>query len=403
MLFRYQAYNKERKIIHGKLESASVEIAESMLYRAGFERIIKLERTGPSLDWRRILVGQPRVKPQALLDFTNELAVMIESGLSLQLALSHLEQQTSNVTLKNVIGELATDLKAGIPLHEALEKHPRVFSQLYCSMIEANESSGTLDAGIRQIAQELKEQIDTRAKVQQSLVQPIIIVVVAIVVFGILTVFVMPRLTSIFDQLGGELPIVTRILISFSNFINAYKLELLVAVLVIALGIMLIYRSRAGKNSLEKQILRLPLVGELVLWQNTARISRSLSNLLKSGILLPHALNIVLRSIGNSRISEALNEVRTKLLQGQSFSSSLREDNVFPKLLMEMVSVGEKAGTIETSLNTVADYFETKSQRRITRVTSLLEPALIIILALGVGFIAIAVISTIYGVLDAIK
>jgi len=176
-----------------------------------------------------------------------------------------------------------------------------------------------------------------------------------------------------------------------------------VAILVIALGIMLIYRNRSGKNLLDKRILKLPLVGDLVLWQNTARISRSLSNLLKSGILLPNALNIVLRSLGNSQIHEALNGVRTRLLQGQSFSSSLKDDNILPKLLMEMVAVGEKAGSLDTSLTTVADYFETKTQRRVTRLTSLLEPALIIILALGVGFIAIAVFSTVYGVLDTIK
>jgi type II secretory pathway component PulF len=247
------------------------------------------------------------------------------------------------------------------------------------------------------------EQIDTRAKIQQSLIQPIIIIVAAIGVFVLLTVFVMPRLTSVFTQLGAELPLVARILVNLSDFINEHKLELLVAVLVIVLGIMLIYRSRSGKNTLDKQILRLPLIGELILWQNTARISRSLSNMLKSGILLPNALTIVLRSVGNLRIQEALNTVRTRLVQGQSFSSSLNDDNVFPTLLMEMVAVGEKAGTLETSLTTVADYFETRSQRRIARVTSLLEPALIIILALGVAFIAIAVFSTVYGVLDTIK
>ncbi|MGD9117756.1 MAG: type II secretion system F family protein [Dehalococcoidia bacterium] len=403
MIYRYQAYNKDKNIIQGKLESVSVEAAESMLYRAGFERIIKLEKAGQSFDWRKIFLGQPRVKPQALLDFTNELAMMIESGLSLQASLSHLEKQTSTFTLQNVIGELAIDLEAGIPLHQALEKHPRVFSQTYCSMIEANESSGTLDSGLRQIAKEIKEQIDTRSKIQQSLLQPIIIIVAAIGVLAILMVFVMPKLTSVFGQLGAELPLAAKILVNTSDFVNAYKFELLAAILIIVLGIALMYRSRWGKNSLDKQILKLALIGELVLWQNTARISRSLSNLLNSGILLPNALNIVLRSVGNTRIYEALNDVRTRLLQGQSFSSSLSDDNVFPELLMEMVAVGETAGALEASLVTVAEYFETKTQQRITRLTSLLEPALIVIIALGVGFIAVAVISTVYGVLDTIK
>jgi type IV pilus assembly protein PilC len=403
MLFRYQAYNKEKEIVQGKLESDSVEVAESTLYRAGFERIIKLQRAGPSFNWRRIFTGRPRVSNQTLLDFTNELALMIESGLSLQSSLKHLEQHTSVNTFRDVIAELAADLKDGKPLHQALEKHPQIFSQTYCSVIEANESSGTLDAGLRQIAKEIKDQIDTRARIQQALMQPIIIVIAAIVVVGILTVFVMPKMTAVFTQLGGELPLATSILIVVVDFVNTYKFALLAAVLVVSLGIVLMYRRPSLKHSLDGQILRLPLVGDLILWQSTVRISRSLSNLLKAGILLPDALNIVLRSIGNSRIREALNRLKAKLLQGQSFSSSLSDDDVFPKLLMEMVTVGEKAGTLETSLGTVTDYFETKVQRRITRLTSLLEPTLIIIIGLGVGFIGIAVISAIYGVLDAIK
>ncbi len=403
MQFRYQAYNKDKKIIQGKLESASLELAESMLYRAGFERIIKLKRTGPSLDWRRILVGRPKITSQALLDFTNELALMIESGLSLQASLSYLEQQTSVKAFKGVIGEMANDLKAGVPLHLALEKHPQIFSLLYCSMIEANESSGTLDAGLRQIARELKEQIDTKARIQQALMQPAIIVVAAIAVVGILVLFVMPKMTSVFSQFGAKLPIAARILVGFTDFVNGYKLEIVAGVAIIVLGIAMAYRSSSGKASLDKQILKLPLIGELVLWQSTARISRSLSNLLRSGILLPDALNIVLRSIGNSRVREALNEMKTKLLQGQSFSSSLKDNEVFPRLLIEMAAVGETAGTLETALGTVADYFETKVQQRITRLTSLLEPTMIILIAIGVGFIAIAVISTVYGVLDTIK
>jgi type IV pilus assembly protein PilC len=401
--FRYQAYNRDKKIVQGKLESTSMEVAESMLYRAGFERIIKLQKTGPAIDWRRIFTGKPKVSKQALLDFTNELALMIESGLSLQSSLAYLEQQTSVKGFKGIIGEMAADLKAGTPLHQALEKHPQVFSLMYCSIIEANESSGTLDAGLRQIARELKEQIDTKARIQQALMQPIIIVIAAIGVVGILTVFVMPRLTSVFSQFGAKLPIPARILVGVTDFVNVYKLEIVAVVAIIAIGIVLIYRSSSGKASLDRQILKLPLIGELVLWQSTARVSRSLSNLLRSGILLPDALNIVMRSLGNSHIREAVNEMKTKLLQGQSFSSSLSDDEVFPKLLMEMAAVGETAGTLETALGTVADYFETKVQQRITRLTSLLEPAMIIFIAIGVGFIAVAVISTVYGVLDTIK
>jgi type IV pilus assembly protein PilC len=402
MQFRYEAYNKDKRLVRGVLESNSEQAAEGVLYRAGFERITRLQTSGKSIDWHKLISGPPKVSKQVLLDFTNELAIMLESGLSLQTALKQMEKQTADRGLRSVLPKLTADLKAGVLFNQALSAHPQVFSQTYISMIEANEKSGTLDTGLRQISKELKQEVETKAQVQQALVQPMIIVAVAIVVILVIVVYVLPKLVEVFKQFGANLPLTTRILIGVSNFIGDYKFHILFVLLAVVLGGLMFARRPAGKKFIDRLMLKLPLVGEVVLFHNTARFSRTLSNLLKAGILLPDAMNIIVRGMRNSQMREALGDVRTKLIQGQSLSAILERNNLFPRFLVEMVVVGESSGQLETSLNAVADFFDTKVSKRIARLVGLLEPALILVLGLGVGFVAISMISTIYGLLGSV-
>jgi type IV pilus assembly protein PilC len=403
MIYKYEAYNKDKKLIRGSIESTSEDAAEGVLYRAGYERIIRLKESSSSSSWRQMLAGKPKVGKQALLDFTNELAIMLESGLSLHVALKQMEKMSSNRSMRDILSNISDNLKAGKSLHEAMAEHPQVFSQTYCSMIEANETTGTLDAGLRQIAKELKQQVDTRAQIQQALTQPAIVIVVGIAVILVLTVYVLPRLLKIFTQLNVPLPITTRILIGITGFINSNLMNIGMTVAILVLAGLLFSRSASGKIYLDKLILRLPMAGEVILWHYIARFSRTLSNLLRAGILLPDAMNIILRSMSNSQIHTAVSQARSRLIQGQSLSTVLDCDPIFPRFLVEMVMIGESSGALESSLGTVADYFETKVSRRLTRLTALLEPALIVILGLGVGFVAVTMISTIYGMLGGIK
>jgi type IV pilus assembly protein PilC len=397
MLFRYTAYTSDKKIVTGTIESASLEVAQESLYKSGVQRILDLKKAGRNVDLRKITFGSPRIKKQELLDFTTELTILSESGLTLLMALRQLEKQSTNSTLKNVIGQIAADLEGGTPFHEALGKHPQIFNVTYCSIIEANERAGTLDNGFRQIAKELKIQIATRAQIQRALTQPAIIVGLAFGVVLLLTLFVLPQMADIFRQFGAELPPTTRILIGFSDFMSANILYLLAGFAVLALLVYIMFRQPGTKRSLDRWMLRIPVIGTVINWNNTARFARTLSNLLNAGILLPDGMNIMLRGIGNSFYREAVAEVRKQLVQGQSFSSAMSRNKLFPPLLPEMIGVGESSGNLEHALETVADYFESKVEKRIARLTSLLEPLLIVCVGLVVGFIAISLVSTIYG------
>jgi type IV pilus assembly protein PilC len=403
MIYQYEAYNKDRKIVRGTIESLSEEMAEGVLYRAGYERIIHLKEATSAFDWRKLFMGGPKVSKQGLLDFTTELAIMLESGLSLQIALKQLEKMTSERSFKGILSKISADLKAGTPLHKSLASQPKIFSQTYCSMIEANEKSGTLDSGLRQIAKELKQEVETGNQIKRALIQPAIILVVAICAVAVLLVFVFPRLTPIFASLGAEVPLTARMLIGFTNFVNGNIITILVVIIILIVAGLAFYRQPSGRQYADKIMLRIPAIGQVVLWHNTSRFSRTLSNLLRAGILLPDAMTIILRNVGNGEMRNALADVRTHLIQGQSLSTVLENNEVFPKFLVEMVTVGETSGTLESSLGTVADYFEAKVERRITRLTALIEPVMILILGLGVGFIAVTLISTIYGVLGSVK
>jgi type IV pilus assembly protein PilC len=403
MIYRYKAFTADKKIVSGTIESTSLKGAEDNLYTAGYQRIIELQQASSGFDWKKIGTGQLKLSQEALLDFTTELSILTESGLTLLLALRQLEKQATSGALKQIVSKLASDLQGGTPFHQALSMHPQVFPAAYCSVMEANEKAGTLDSGLRQLAKELKAQIAIKSQIQRAITQPLIIVVLAIVVVILLTVVVLPPLADIFRQFGANLPFTTKILIGFSDFFNANLIVILVTMVFIVIAAIIIFKHPSTKPVIDKYILNAPVFGQVVIWNNTAHFSRTLSNLLGAGILLPDSINIMLKGIGNTYIRNALSEVRKQLVQGQALSVTMANNKIFPPLLVEMIGVGEASGNLEFALGTVADYFETKVEKRINRLTSLLEPALILCIGLVVGFIAITMISTIYGLVGSFQ
>jgi type IV pilus assembly protein PilC len=403
MMYRYTVYTNERKIVRGTIESSSVEMAEESLYKAGFQRILDLRKEGSTIDFKRAVFGSGKVSKQALLDFTTELAILTESGLTLLAALRQLEKLSNEGGMRDVVSKLVAELQSGTPFHQALAMHPQVFNETFCSVMEANERAGTLDAGLRQNAKELKQQIAIRSQIQKAATEPAIIIVLAIGVVFLMTLVVLPPLVDIFRKMGAELPLTTRIMIGFSDFADANKWNILVAIPVIAIFGTLFMRQKRTKELLDQYILQAPMLGDIIIWHNTARFTRTMSNLLGAGILLPDAMNVVLRNISNTYLREAMSDVRKNLVQGQSLSSTMSNNKIFPQLLVEMMGVGESSGNLEATLGMVADYFENKVDKRITRMTSLLEPVLILSIGLVVAFVAVSLVSAMYGMTGAFK
>jgi type IV pilus assembly protein PilC len=403
MMYRYTAYTSDKRVVEGTVEGVSVETAEASLYKAGFKHILNLQKTGSKIDWKKLIIGTPKIKQQELLDFTSELVILTESGLTLLMALKQLERQSTSGSIKTLVTSLASDIQGGTPFHQALKNHPLAFSETYCSVIEASEKAGTLEGGLKQLAKQIKQQIELKSQIQRSLTQPLIVAALAVVVVIVMAVVVLPPLANVFSQMGANLPITTRILIGFSDFINNYKLGILIVIIFIVLAIIVFMKRPETKPLMDRFVLRFPLIGRVVIWNNTARISRTLSNLLAAGILLPDCINIMLRGIGNTVFHKALTDMRQELLQGQSFSGTISKNKIFPPLLGDMVGVGEASGNLEYALGTVADYFEAKVEKRVNKITAMLEPALTLAVGLVVGFLAVTMISTIYGLVGSVK
>jgi type IV pilus assembly protein PilC len=226
-------------------------------------------------------------------------------------------------------------------------------------------------------------------------------VVLAIGVLILMSIVVLPPLANIFRQFGSQLPLTTRFLIGFSDFVSNYKYYILIVLFLLVLIGALVVRDPKSKRSIDRIMLKVPVLGDIMIWHNTARFTRTMSNLLGAGILLPDTINIMLRTVNNSQFRESLAEIRKQLVQGQSLSAAIGKDKLFPQLLVEMASVGEASGELESALGTVADYFEAKTEKRINRLTALLEPALILAVGLIVAFLAISMISTIYGLIGS--
>jgi type IV pilus assembly protein PilC len=383
MIYRYSAYTGDKKIVSGTIESGSMEMAEASLYRAGFKRILRLQQSQSRIDFRKAFFGPPRINRQALL------------------GLKQIERQSKDTAQKTVVSKLAAELQAGTPFYKSLGMHPQVFNETYCAIIEANEKAGTLDKGLRQIAKELKQQIEMRSQISRATTQPAIIVVLAIGVLILMSIVVLPPLANIFRQFGSQLPLTTRFLIGFSDFVSNYKYYILIVLFLLVLIGALVVRDPKSKRSIDRIMLKVPVLGDIMIWHNTARFTRTMSNLLGAGILLPDTINIMLRTVNNSQFRESLAEIRKQLVQGQSLSAAIGKDKLFPQLLVEMASVGEASGELESALGTVADYFEAKTEKRINRLTALLEPTLILAVGLIVAFLAISMISTIYGLIGS--
>jgi type IV pilus assembly protein PilC len=269
--------------------------------------------------------------------------------------------------------------------------------------MEANEKAGTLDAGLQQIAKQLRQQMAVKNRVTQALTQPLIIIGLAIVVAAVMAVVVLPQLVNIFNQFGTELPWNAKLLIAVANFINDQKFSIIIGLIFFAIMVAIILKNPGSKPGLDKLVLKLPLVGQVIRWNSTAYFSRVLSNLLSAGILLPDAINIMLRGISNTHFRAAVSNARKELIQGQSLSSAIAQNPLFPPLLVELIGVGESSGNLEHALGTVADYFDAKVEKRINKLISIMEPALIIAISLVVGLIAITMISSIYGLVGSFQ
>jgi type IV pilus assembly protein PilC len=344
-----------------------------------------------------------RVSTQIVTDFTIQLATLTEAGIPIVKALTILEGQTRPGPFKTVLQDIAEDVSAGTPLSEAMAKHPRVFDRLYTSMVKAGEAGGVLDRVLNRQATFLEKQATMRAKILQATIYPSVIILVAIAVVSAVIVFIIPKFQDIFRSFRIELPLMTQILLNVSHFVVGWWW--LVFPLPIALAIFhftLMRKSQPYRYRIHSIILKLPAIGPVVSRSLIAAFGRNFGTLIQAGVPHLDALGIVRDATRNEVLAEGVDAIRKTVREGEGIARPMGETGLFDDLVVNMVDVGEATGELDKMLLKVADAYETQVDRKIDAMFKLVEPALLIVVAVFVGFIVVALFMPLMEIMNQV-
>ena len=403
--FTYTAIDSNGKQKTGSLNAGSEEEARSKLNSMGLMPTTVAEGSAKSTDAKtkekpakakkKSSAGLSfgKVAKQAeLTTFTRQLATLLQAGLPLLRALEVMIRQERNPRFKSVMEQIADQVKSGNSFSDGLSQHPKVFDRLYINMIKAGEAGGVLDVVLSRLAGFMEKAEKTKKKVQSAMVYPIVVVSVAVAIVALLMVVVVPKFQSIFDDMleGKALPAPTQLVINISNFAKD-NIFLSIALLVLfVFGFKLLGKTAIGAKVFNWSSINFPKVGDLVRKVNIARITRTFGTLLSSGVPILEAINITKDITGNSFFSGALTRVHDSVRDGEPLARQMDRENVFPNMVTSMIDVGEETGDLATMLNRVADNYDEDVDNAVAGITSIIEPIMIVFLALVVGFIVIA-------------
>ena len=397
MDFAYTAYTEDKRMVKGKVSATTEEAASELLSYGGY-RVVSLKASRSLINKEKLLAQFSQIKPQEVVMFSRQLALLMESGTDIVTSLDLLQSQIDNQTLASIVGEVASDIRGGSPLSKAMSKHPRAFSHMYHQAIAAGEQGGNLEVVLRQMADYVERSVVTQKQIKGALTYPVIVVVVAVVVVLVLVTFVFPTFAGLYSQFGFDLPLPTRILIGITDWSSAYGLYLILGVLI-AIAVIYIYiRTPDGRYRWDKMMLRVPVIGRIVHLAELARACRTMSMLIRIGLPLPEILTMTIGASNNKVVVENLTGVHQELIRGEGLSRPMAKRELFLPLMTQMVRVGEETGSLENTLATVADNFEVLSADKTKAAVALIQPILTIFIGLVIGFLVLAMFSAMYSI-----
>ncbi|HLK89905.1 MAG TPA: type II secretion system inner membrane protein GspF [Polyangia bacterium] len=336
-----------------------------------------------------------RVQPQEVAAFTRQLATLIKAGIPLAEALGALAEQGENKKLQMVLAEIRQKVNEGSSLADTLGAHPTIFPELYTNMVRSGEAAGNLDAVLSRLADFLDAQNALRSKVSSALTYPIIMVILGTIIMGVLMVVVVPKITSIFEDMGHTLPWNTQFLIFLSDLVGSYWWALIVVFSLTYVAYRRWSRKPKGRGTIDRLKLRLPLLGPLVRFVAVARFARTLSTMLAAGVPVLTALEITKKVLNNTVLEKVVEEARDAIREGEPIANPLKRSKQFPSLMVHMISVGERSGQLEAMLENVATAYERDVDGKVAKLTTILSPMLIVGMALAVVFIVFSVLQPI--------
>ncbi len=397
--FQYVAKDAQGRNVTAILEAKDKTTLVDILRKRGLIIISIEEAKGKAGK----AVAVTKVKMDDVVVFARQLATLVDSGIPLVQALDVLAEQIEKSGFKTVVSGLRDGIETGSSLSEALAHHPKIFSLLFVNMVRAGESSGMLDDILERLADYLEKTNALQGKVKSAFIYPALIITMAILITSILIFKVVPTFKGIFDSLGGELPMITQVLIAFSDFATHSTAYLLGGIFLVGFIFNRYICTEKGKMQLDKTMLNLPVVGILLRKVAIARFARTLSTLVKSGVPILNSLEIVARTSGNKVIEIAIDQVRTNIREGENIAEPLSRSGVFPPMVTRMIGVGEQTGELEKMLSKIADFYEDQVDTAVSGLTSLIEPIIIIFLGVVVGGIVAAMFLPIFKITELVQ
>ncbi|NQU44879.1 type II secretion system F family protein [bacterium] len=401
-MFQYAARTAQGQMVNGAMEAGSQGLVIKQLREKGLIPTL-IEEGGSAATTRQQRAKSGRVRLDDLVVFSRQFATMIRAGLPLIEVLNILSEQAEKATLKQVLKQIEHDVEAGASLTEALQKHPRIFSNFFISMVKAGEAAGMLASILDQIAGYLEKLASLQRKIRSAIMYPAVVATVALCITVFLLIAVVPVFEDIFDSIDGELPVPTKVVMLMSYAVREHFL-IVVGTLAVSLVVMWQWKKTpTGRRFIDRLKLRLPIFGPLLLKVSISKFSRTLSTLIRSGVNILSALDIVAATAGNSIVEDAIAKTRISIQSGESICKPLADSNIFPPMVTRMIDVGERVGSLESMLAKVADFYEDQVDSTVAGLTSLIEPLLIVFLGVVIGFIVIAMFMPLFKMIEYVK
>jgi type IV pilus assembly protein PilC len=399
--FAYAGRTRTGQTVSGERVADTMDAAVAALRREQIQ-ITKIDAVKAAKADAKAKAAKKGVSVPAknLAIFTRQFSVMIDAGLPLVQCLDILGKQEPHKGFSGVILKVREDVEAGAALADAMKKHPKTFDALYSNMIAAGEAGGILDTILKRLATYIEKAVKLKGEVKSAMIYPIAVIVIATLVVGAILWKVIPTFATLFAGLGAQLPFPTRVVISLSNGLVAYGWILIVAVGGLGYALKSYYATEPGRRTVDRLMLRLPILGDILRKVAVARFCRTLSTLLASGVPILDGLDITARTSGNAIIEDAIQTTRTGIERGETISGPLRETNVFPSMVVQMINVGETTGALDAMLSKIADFYEEEVDTAVAGLLTLMEPVMIAFLGVVVGGIVIAMYLPIFDLIS---
>ena len=392
--YRYVAVAPDGKQIKAAAEATSEEVLRTELLL----RNLEVRKISEQHKFTEIELTKKRVKPAEVMHFSRQIAAFVRSGIPLADALEVVEDNASNKRWRSIVVEMREAIQNGVPFSDAVAAHGEVFPPYYLGILRSSEFTGQLDVALDQLAGYMERDLEARQQIKSALTYPTVIGVMSIVTVAIMATYVLPKFAGFFDSLDSQLPLPTRMLLAISGFMKRFWYAVPLSGVSVGVMIYLLRKTEPGRSIRDKVLLKVPLIREIVLYAVVERFGRIVGAMVRAGVPITDAMAAAIRSVHNKVFEKALQGAQERMMEGEGISAPLRDLDLFPRAAIQMMRVGEDTGTLDIQLENAAAYYGSELNHKLKRLTSLFEPAVIIFMGAIVGFVAVALISAMYGV-----